>query len=75
MVPGFHLEMLTPKRNQGERIEREAGGSEADPQKEAAWTIGGAWTIWQIQAPAERKVVPALLYLGLVAVRVSRGGP
>lgn len=35
----------------------------------AAWTLSLGWTALDLQGPAARKTVPAMLYLGLCAVR------
>ncbi|MEM1128132.1 MAG: hypothetical protein AAGI71_15910 [Bacteroidota bacterium] len=35
----------------------------------AAWTVSIGWTVFDLQGPAQRKTVPAMLYLGLCSLR------
>jgi len=37
----------------------------------AAWTLSIGWTTIDLQGPARRKTIPAVLYLGLVSMRES----
>ena len=39
----------------------------------AAWTLSLGWTLVDLQGPALRKTVPAVLYLGLVSLRARLG--
>lgn len=35
----------------------------------AAWAVSAATLVWEVQRPADRKVIPALVCLGLIAMR------
>jgi uncharacterized protein YaaW (UPF0174 family) len=39
----------------------------------AAWTISIGWTALDLQAPAQRKVIPIVLFLGLCSLRERQG--
>ncbi len=39
----------------------------------AAWTVSISWTVLDLQGPAYRKTIPAVLYLGLCSIREREG--
>lgn len=41
----------------------------------AAWTLSLSWTAFDLQGPATRKTVPAVLYLGLCVLRLRQVTP